>query len=54
MLLFVCGLLNGTASSSDCIALDGGIIDELERTWKEVGIPKFEVLPWQLPGKTEE
>jgi hypothetical protein len=28
--------------------------NELERTWKEAVIVRFEILFWHLPGRTEE
>jgi hypothetical protein len=32
---FICGLFNDAVSSSDCIASNDTIINELERMWKE-------------------
>jgi hypothetical protein len=35
-LLFICGLFNGTFSSSDYTASNNKMINELERIWKEM------------------
>jgi hypothetical protein len=40
----ICGLFSNVATSSDYTASDDGLINELERTWKEAVVAKFKVL----------
>jgi hypothetical protein len=48
--LLNCGLCNGAVSSSDYIALNGRMVNELARMWKEVVMVCFEALTWNSPG----
>jgi hypothetical protein len=53
MFYFICGLFNNAVSSSDYTSSgDKMINNELERTWKEMVVAKFKVLP--LSGGNEE
>jgi hypothetical protein len=44
-MLFICDLPNEAVSSSDYIALNDGMNNELKRIWKEVAIGWFKILP---------
>jgi hypothetical protein len=50
----ICGLFDDAAISSDNTASDGGLINELERTWKEAVVAEFQVLSEHLAEKAEE
>jgi hypothetical protein len=50
----ISGLLSDAAISSDYSASNGGLINELERTWKEAVVDEFEVLSKHLAEKAEE
>jgi hypothetical protein len=52
--LFVCGLFNNAVSSSDYIASNNMMVNELERIWKEAVMVYFKLLSWHLRGGTEE
>jgi hypothetical protein len=54
LLFYSCGLFNDAVSSSDCIASNDRMNNELEKIWKEGIVAKFMAIPRNLRGGTEE
>jgi hypothetical protein len=52
--VFIYCLFHDAIIISDCIALSGQIINELESMWREAVMIEFEVLSQHLLGETEK
>jgi hypothetical protein len=47
-------LFNDAICKSDYTASNGRVLDELERTWKEVIVATFGILVWYLSGRSKK